>query len=57
MGTQPIPNIRGILESKQLAEYKKANPEVSPLKYGPEMKRRWTELLDEVIVPLGDELR
>ena len=57
VGTQPIPNIRGILESKQFAEYKKANPGVSPLKYGPEMKRQWTQLLDEVIVPLGDELR
>lgn len=57
VGTQPIPNIRGILESKQFTEYKKANPKVSPLKYGPEMKRQWTQLLDEVIVPLGDELR
>lgn len=57
IGTQPIPNIRGILESKEFAEYKKTNPTVSPLKYGPEMKRQWTNLLDEVIVPLGDELR
>ena len=57
VGTQPIPNIRGILESKRFDEYKVANPGVSPLKYGPEMKRQWTKLLDEVIVPLGDELR
>jgi type I restriction enzyme R subunit len=57
VGTKPIPNIRGILDSKKFDEYKATNPGASPLKYGPEMKRQWTKLLDEVIVPLGDELR
>ncbi|WP_342542723.1 HsdR family type I site-specific deoxyribonuclease [Paenisporosarcina sp. FSL H8-0542] len=57
VGTHPIPNIRGILDSKRFDEYKVTNPGASPLKYGPEMKRQWTKLLDEVIVPLGDELR
>jgi len=57
VGTKPIPNIRGILDSKNFDEYKATNPGASSLKYGPEMKRQWTKLLDEVIVPLGDELR
>lgn len=57
IGVEPIPNIRGILDSKEFDKYKVANPDAKPLKYGPEMKRQWTKLLNEVIVPLGDELR
>jgi len=57
IGAEPIPNIRGILDSKDFNRYRERNPDVKPLKYGPEMKRQWTSLLDEVIVPLGDELR
>ncbi len=57
IGSEPIPNIRGILDSKQFDKYKAVNPDAKPLKYGPEMKRQWIKLLDEVIVPLGDELR
>jgi len=57
IGAEPIPNIRGILDSKDFNGYREKNPDVKPLKYGPEMKRQWTSLLDEVIVPLGDELR
>ncbi|MBD8591338.1 MULTISPECIES: type I restriction endonuclease subunit R [Peribacillus] len=57
IGAEPIPNIRGILDSKEFDKYKVANPDAKPLKYGPEMKRQWTKLLNEVIVPLGDELR
>lgn len=57
IGAEPIPNIRGILDSKEFDKYKAANPDAKPLKYGPEMKRQWTKLLNEVIVPLGDELR
>lgn len=57
VGSQSIPNTRGILESKRFDEYKVINPAVSPLKYGPEMKRQWTKLLNEFVVPLRDELR
>lgn len=57
IGKDPIPNIAGILNSKQFDKYKAVNPDAKPLKYGPEMKRQWRTLLDEVIVPLDDELR
>ncbi|MGB2872352.1 type I restriction endonuclease subunit R [Psychrobacillus psychrotolerans] len=56
-GSDSIPNIRGILESKQFDKYKAVNPDAKPLKYGPEMKREWLSVLNEAIVPYGDELR
>ncbi|PIC69065.1 deoxyribonuclease [Sporosarcina sp. P16b] len=57
VGSDIIPNIRGILDSKKFDKYKAENPGAKPLKYGPEMKRDWIHVLNEVIVPLGDELR
>lgn len=57
IGTDPIPNIGGIINSKEFDKYKAVHPEAKPLKYGPEMKRLWRKTLDEVIVPLDDELR
>lgn len=57
IGTDPIPNIGNIIDSKQFDQYKAIHPDAKPLKYGPEMKRAWRRLLDEVIVPLDDELR
>ncbi|WP_273836287.1 type I restriction endonuclease subunit R [Guptibacillus sedimenti] len=57
IGTDPIPNIGGIINSKQFDKYKAVHPDAKPLKYGPEMKRQWRKLLDDVIVPLKDELR
>ncbi|GAK03912.1 type I restriction-modification system, restriction subunit R [Geomicrobium sp. JCM 19037] len=56
-GSETIPNIKGILDSKDFDQYKQANPDAKPLKYGPSLKREWVKLLDEVVVPLGDELR
>ncbi|UYY97942.1 HsdR family type I site-specific deoxyribonuclease [Peribacillus frigoritolerans] len=57
IGTDPIPNIGGIINSKQFDKYKAVHPDTKPLKYGPEMKRQWRKTLDEVIIPLDDELR
>lgn len=57
IGSEPIPNIGGIIDSKQFDKYKAVHPDAKPLKYGPEMKRQWRKTLDEVIVPLNDELR
>ncbi|MFC2947655.1 type I restriction endonuclease subunit R [Virgibacillus sediminis] len=57
IGIDPIPNIGGILNSKQFDKYKAVNLDAKPLKYGPEMKRQWRKMLDEVIIPLDDELR
>ncbi len=53
----PIPNISDILNSRAFDQYKVANPDAKPLKYGPEMKRQWRMVLDQVIIPLDDELR
>ncbi|OXS56431.1 type I restriction enzyme R subunit [Bacillus sp. V-88] len=57
IGSDSIPNIGGIINSKRFDQYKALHPDAKPLKYGPEMKRQWRKMLDEVIVPLGDELR
>lgn len=57
IGTEPIPNIGGIIDSKRFDKYKAVHPDIKPLKYGPEMKRQWRKTLDEIIVPLDDELR
>ncbi|MFJ7977107.1 type I restriction endonuclease subunit R [Peribacillus sp. NPDC096379] len=57
IGTEPIPNIGGVINSKQFDKYKAVHPDAKPLKYGPELKRQWRMVLDEVIVPFGDELR
>lgn len=57
VGKEPIPNIGGIINSKQFDKYKAVHPNAKPLKYGPEMKRQWRKTLDETIVPLNDELR
>ncbi|WP_150285061.1 type I restriction endonuclease subunit R [Rummeliibacillus sp. TYF-LIM-RU47] len=57
IGTVPIPNIGGIINSKQFDKYKAVHPDAKPLKYGPELKRQWRKALDEIIVPLKEELR
>ncbi|MCV9901292.1 HsdR family type I site-specific deoxyribonuclease [Exiguobacterium sp. N5] len=57
IGADPIPNIGGIINSKDFAGYKEANPEALPLKYGPAMKREWRSTLDETVIPLSQELR
>ncbi|KYD00434.1 type I restriction endonuclease subunit R [Bacillus atrophaeus] len=57
IGADPIPNIGGIINSKQFDKYKAIHPDAKPLKYGPELKRQWRRTLDEVIVPLDGELR
>lgn len=57
IGTEPIPNIGSIINSKQFDKYKAVHPDAKPLKYGPEMKRQWRKTLDDVIVPLNEELR
>ncbi|MCC9022073.1 type I restriction endonuclease subunit R [Bacillus nakamurai] len=57
IGSDPIPNIGRIIDSMEFDKYKAVNPDAKRLKYGPEMKRQWRKTLDEVVVPLGDELR
>ncbi|WP_060681316.1 type I restriction endonuclease subunit R [Virgibacillus halodenitrificans] len=57
IGTDPIPNIAGVINSKRFDKYKAVHPDAKPLKYGPEMKRQWRKTLDNVIVPLDNELR
>ena len=57
IGADPIPNIGGIINNNDFASYKEANPGAMKLKYGPELKRQWRTLLDEVVIPLGQELK
>ncbi|MGF7536195.1 HsdR family type I site-specific deoxyribonuclease [Bacillus mexicanus] len=57
IGTDSIPHLGEIINSKQFDKYKAVHPDVKPLKYGPKLKRQWKKTLDEIIVPLDDELR
>ncbi|KRN84685.1 deoxyribonuclease [Carnobacterium maltaromaticum] len=57
IGEDPIPNIGTIISSARFDKYKMIHPEAKRLNYSPEMKRQWRILLDEIIVPLDDELR
>lgn len=45
IGTEPIPDIGGVINSKQFDQYKAVNPDAKPLKYGLKLKRRWMRLL------------
>lgn len=38
-------------------EYKANSPDAKPLRYGPEMKYHLLMLLNEIVIPLDDELR
>lgn len=57
LGTEPIPNLGNIIKSANFEEYKKLHPESKRLKFNPELKRKWRELLEKSILPLDDELR
>ncbi|ALV22232.1 type I restriction endonuclease subunit R [Carnobacterium antarcticum] len=57
IGMESIPNLKGIIESKDYDAYKNLHPEVKPFKYPQAMKRAWREVLDEQILPLDNELR
>ena len=57
VGEDPIPNIKGIIESKNFETYKATHPEAKPFKYPQAMKRAWRIVLDEELLPLEDELR
>ncbi|WP_371819212.1 type I restriction endonuclease subunit R [Exiguobacterium sp. s28] len=57
IGSEFIPNIAGIINSKNFIKYKEVNPGALPLKYGPEMKREWRKTMEEYITPLIQELR
>lgn len=57
VGMDPIPNIGSIIDSLNFEEYKALNPNTKKFQYGPEMKREWRKVLDEVVMPLENELR
>lgn len=57
VGQEPVPNIGSIIDSKDYESYKAVNPDAKPFKYAQAMKREWKNILDEVIVPLDNELR
>ncbi|KRN56752.1 type I restriction endonuclease subunit R [Carnobacterium divergens] len=57
VGTERIPNMKAIIESKKYESYKEIHPEGKPFSYAQAIKREWREVLDEVIIPLDNELR
>lgn len=56
-GSKDIPNISGILNSKQFDKYKELNPNAKPFSYSPQMKKQWLKTSQDEIVPYGEELR
>ncbi|MCY8507406.1 AbiH family protein [Bacillus atrophaeus] len=56
-GANSIPNISGIINSKDYESYKTKNLEANPFKYAQAMKQDWQKELDEKIVWLNYELR
>ncbi|PLS09836.1 AbiH family protein [Bacillus halotolerans] len=56
-GAHSIPNISGIINSKDYDSYKTKNLDANPIKYAQAMKQDWQKELDEKIVWLNDELR
>ncbi|MDX7996917.1 hypothetical protein R3M60_16790 [Bacillus subtilis] len=56
-GANSIPNISGIINSKDYDSYKTKNLDANPIKYAQAMKQDWQKELDEKIVWLNDELR
>lgn len=56
-GMDPIPNMGNIIDSKDYESYKVNNPKARPFKYAQDIKRFWRERLDEVVIPLENELK
>lgn len=57
IGEVPIPNMKGIIESKNFEAYKEKHPAAKPFQYPQQMKRAWRKVLDETLIPLENELR
>jgi type I restriction enzyme R subunit len=57
IGSDSIPYMGRIIDSKQFDKYKAVHPDAKQWTYVPEMKRQWKKTLDEEIVPLKDELK
>lgn len=57
LGSDQIPNLKRIISSQNYEGYKKVHPDAKPFKYAQLIKRAWHEVLDELVIPLDDELR
>ena len=57
VGEDPIPNMKGIIQSKDFEAYKEKHPTAKPFQYPQQMKRAWRTVLDETLIPLENELR
>ncbi|MGF0471623.1 AbiH family protein [Lysinibacillus fusiformis] len=56
-GTDIIPNISRVINSKDFENFKVKHPEANPFKYAQAMKQDWQKELDEKVVWLNDELK
>ncbi|KOR83481.1 magnesium transporter [Bacillus sp. FJAT-22058] len=56
-GVNSIPNISGVINSKDYESYKVKHPDANPFKYAQAMKQDWQRELDEKVVWLNDEMR
>ena len=57
VGEDPIPNMKGIIQSKDFEAYKEKHPTAKPFQYPQQMKRAWRTVLYETLIPLENELR
>lgn len=55
-GMEKVPNISGIINSRDFEAYKVKKPEAKPFKYSQQMKLAWHKLLDNCVIPLEEEL-
>ncbi|MED1204211.1 AbiH family protein [Heyndrickxia acidicola] len=55
-GITRIPNISGVINSKDFERYKAKHPGANPIKYAQALKQDWQIELDEKVVWLNDEL-
>jgi len=56
-GSEEIPNMGNVMEKIDFAAYRKDHPDMNPFKYRQMMKNKWSETLNEELIPLEDELR
>ena len=56
-GTENTPNIGNIIDSSNFEIYKQNNSNIKRFKYLQNIKRAWRIVLDEVVIPLENELR
>lgn len=57
LSSKELPNMNAISKSRDFKKYKSIHPEANAFAARSELSKEWKEVLDEIIVPLKNELR